>query len=74
MYIRVMVAIHRRLVPAVAVLAVLSSACGGPPFAPFEPSDFSLTDVNPDSPTYQQARALSETHGKVVIVYFVSYG
>jgi len=74
MYIWIMLMTHRRLVPAVAVLTVLSSACGGYPFAPFAPSDFSLTDVNPDSPTYQQTRALSGMRGKVAVVYFVSYG
>lgn len=35
--------------------------------------DFALTDRNPSSPTYNQQRKLSETKGRVVLIYFVSF-
>ena len=35
--------------------------------------DFALLDQNPGSPTGGQERTLSETRGKVMILYFVSF-
>lgn len=38
-------------------------------FAP----DFSLEDLNPDSPTYGWMRSVSGTRGKVIVIYFGSF-
>ena len=35
--------------------------------------DFTATDVNPGSATYGMDLSLSETHGTVVVLYFVNY-
>ena len=45
------------------------AADGGPP-----PSLFTLTDINPASPTYNEGRSLVAVHGTVVVLYFVSFG
>ena len=35
--------------------------------------DFTLEDLNPNSPSYQQNRTLSDNLGKVMVIYFASY-
>ena len=35
--------------------------------------DFTLTDLNPASPTYMEDRTLSDMVGKVVLIYFANY-
>ena len=37
------------------------------------PPDFTLEDVNTISPTYQQNRTLSDTCGRVIILYFALF-
>jgi len=35
--------------------------------------DFTLTDLNPASPTYEQDRSVSDMVGKVLLIYFANY-
>ena len=35
--------------------------------------DFTLTDLNPASPTYGQDRSVSDMVGKVLLIYFANY-
>jgi hypothetical protein len=35
--------------------------------------DFTLTDLNPDSPTYGQDRSVSDMRGKVLLIFFANY-
>ena len=46
----------------------------GETFEPYPAGDFTLTDYNADSPTYLQERTLSAARGKVVVLFFLSYG
>jgi hypothetical protein len=39
-------------------------------FAP----DFTLEDLNPNSPTYGDMRSVSEARGKVLLIYFGNFG
>lgn len=43
-------------------------------FVPYPAPDFTLADMNPASPTYEETRSLSDEAGKVIILFFVSYG
>jgi hypothetical protein len=43
-------------------------------FEPYPAGDFTLTDYNADSPTYLQERTMSAAGGKVVVLFFLSYG
>jgi len=59
--------------------ALFSAACSGNDgdswnSDSYQAPDFALIDVNPDSPTYEQERRLSDARGKVVVLYFASYG
>jgi hypothetical protein len=51
-----------------------------PPPPPPEPqcpnavADFSLMDINPASATYNQMRSLHENCGKVLMIYYTSWG
>ena len=36
--------------------------------------DFTLTDLNPASPTYMEDRSVSDMVGKVLLIYFANYG
>ena len=36
--------------------------------------DFTLTDLNPLSPTYGEDRSVSDQVGKVLLIYFANYG
>ena len=64
-----------RSLRALPLLLLALSACGGDggPAAGPVPSDFTLTDLNPSSPTTGEARTLSAMAGTVVVIYFVSY-
>ena len=35
--------------------------------------DFTLTDLNPNSPTFETARSVSDQEGKVLLIYFALY-
>ncbi len=57
-----------------AVLVVGAGACDGTDGAPPQPApNFTLTDTNADSPTYGQARQLSEAQGRVIVIHFALY-
>lgn len=43
-------------------------------FEPYPAGDFTLTDYNADSSTYLQERELSTATGKVIVLFFLSYG
>lgn len=43
---------------------------GGPPLA----ADFTLTDINPASPTFGQQRSVAGAQGKVLLIHFPSFG
>jgi hypothetical protein len=72
----------RVLVIALGLLTLLP-ACGGsdvdrdagptPPFTGIDLADYSMVDINPASPTFQQARSLADTSGKVMLLYMVSF-
>jgi len=49
-------------------MAHASSGC-----TPFDVSDFTSTDLNPDSSTYNQSRSLSDELGKVVVIHYVLF-
>ncbi|MFH2009847.1 MAG: hypothetical protein ABI333_24850 [bacterium] len=57
----------------VTALALLALGCAGNEL-PDKAPDFTLVDINPSSPTAGEERSLSETRGKVMILYFVSFG
>ncbi len=45
-----------------------------PAESPPDPApDFTLTDLNPDSPTYGQDRSVSDMVGKVLLIFFANY-
>lgn len=47
---------------------------GAPPAGSFPSQlDFTLTDLNPSSPTYKQARSIAKAQ-KVVVLFLVAYG
>jgi hypothetical protein len=35
--------------------------------------DFTMVDINPASPTFEQARSLSDANGKVLMLYMVQF-
>ena len=53
-----------------ATLADATLADAGPPLA----AEFTLTDINPASPTFGQQRSVSGALGKVVLIHFPSFG
>jgi hypothetical protein len=56
--------------------AGLLAACEGDPGGavdPYPAPDFTLSDLNPTSPTYLEQRSLSEARGSVVALYFGSF-
>jgi len=54
-------------------LALLALGCSGSEL-PEKAPDFTLVDINPNSHTTGEERSLSETRGKVMVLYFVSFG
>jgi len=45
-----------------------------PAETPLDPAkDFTLTDLNPASPTYGEDRSVSDVRGKVLLIYFANY-
>ena len=54
-------------------MTALALGCSGKQL-PEKAPDFTLVDINPNSPTSGEERSLSETRGKVMILYFVSFG
>ncbi len=53
-----------------AALADAAPPDAGPPLA----ADFTLTDLNPASPTFGQPRSVSGVLGKVLLIHFPSFG
>ena len=43
-------------------------------FEPYPATNFTLVDSNPSSSTYHDARTLSGARGKVILLFFVSFG
>jgi len=77
----------RFIYPTALLLGLLLGACGGSYVdrdaetdgtggsAPsgIVLTDFTLVDINPASPTFQQSRSLSEAEGKVLLLYMVQF-
>jgi len=57
----------------ILLLTVSAGACDPQPVDFFKDGPVTLSDLNPDSPTYDEERSLKSPPGKAVIVYFVSY-
>ena len=63
-----------RALGTIAVLAVLVGCHSQPGIAKgHKPPDFTMTDGNPASPSFGEARTLSAMEGTVVALYFASF-
>jgi len=60
---------------AVLLLALAAIGCGadGKGFTPFGAPDFTATDLNPDSSTYDETRTLSAERGQVMLLLFMGF-
>ncbi len=55
-------------------IPVVDAVSDVPAESPSDPApDFTLTDLNPDSPTYGEDRSVSDMVGKVLLIYFANY-
>jgi len=57
-----------------AALLLLGAGCDGGSSGPPQPApNFTLTDANPGSPSFGEARQLSELTGRVIVIHFALY-
>ena len=59
---------------ALCGLALTLPGCGDPYEPPFPAPQFQLTDINPSSDTFGESLTPKDAEGKVLLIYFVSFG
>jgi hypothetical protein len=56
-------------------IPVVDAVSDAPAESTLDPApDFTLTDLNPLSPTYGEDRSVSDQVGKVLLIYFANFG